>query len=580
MTVRRRLLRYAQPYLGRFGWACLAMTGVSAINGLGILLLKPIVDEVFIAKDLRMLALAVAGVPLLVALKAAASYIQNYLMSWIGQRVSQQIREDLFRHLHLLPLEFYSGLRGSDVLSRVTGDLTLVQSALTALPVYLIRDSLTVLFLVSSLFMLDWRFALLTVLGSPLSLAALWVLSRKMRAASRQSQIAVDRLHHRFQESVQGMMTVKAFNYEAGATEKFQEENESFFQPMMRYLRATALMNPLLELGASVMVAAVIWFGGREVINGRMTPGAFFAFMGAMLAAYAPIKNLARVNAEGQRAWASAERLFQILDEKTAVPRKRMPGFQRLNAGIRLEGVGFRYPGARNWALRGLTLEIPKGARTAIVGPNGCGKTTITKLLLRLHDPMEGRITFDGVDARELDASSIRARAGLVSADAVLFNDTVFQNLALGRKVVTLSEVEAAVRAVGASEFVANLPEGYQTTLGDWGFSLSFGQRQKMAIARMLLKDPDIVVLDEATAHLDGSAREEVLAALDKALAGRTVVTIAHDLASVAPAHRIYVLNGGSLAESGTHTDLMESKGLYRRLFELQSAARDSAEAS
>lgn len=579
MTVRRRLARYVKPYLPRFGWACLAMVAVSAFNGLGILLLKPIVDEVFIAKDIRMLALAVAVVPLLVALKAVASYIQNYLMSWIGQRVSQQIREDLFRHLHLLPLEFYSGLRGADVLSLVTGDLTLVQSALTTLPVYLIRDSLTVLFLIASLFKLDWRLALLTLLGSPLSLAALWVLSRKMRDASRQSQIAVDRLHHRFQESVQGMMTVKAFNYEEGATDKFQEENESFFQPMMRYLRATALMNPLLEIGASIIVAAVIWFGGREVIRGRMTPGAFFAFMGAMLAAYAPIKNLARVNAEGQRAWASAERLFRVLDEKTAVPRKRMKDFRNLESAVRLEGVGFRYPGSRTWALRGLNLEIPKGARTAIVGPNGCGKTTITKLLLRLHDPIEGRITFDGVDARELDASSIRARVGLVSADAMLFNDTVFQNLALGRKIVTLSEVEQAVRAVGAEEFVTALPEGYQTTLGDWGFSLSSGQRQKLAIARMLLKDPEIVVLDEATAHLDGPARTDILAVLNRALAGRTVVTIAHDLASVAPADRIYVLNGGSLAEFGTHTELMASRGLYRRLFELQSVARDSAEA-
>ncbi len=579
MTVRRRLSRYAKPYLGRFGWACLAMIVVSAFNGLGILLLKPIVDGVFIAKDMRMLALAVAIVPLLVALKAVASYIQNYLMSWIGQRMSQQIREDLFRHLHLLPLEFYSGLRGADVLSLVTGDLTLVQSALTALPVYLIRDTLTVIFLTASLFKLDWRLALLTLLGSPLSLAALWVLSRKMRDASRQSQIAVDRLHHRFQESVQGMMTVKAFNYEEGATEKFQEENESFFQPMMRYLRATALMNPMLEVGASVIVAAVIWFGGREVISGRMTPGAFFAFMGAMLAAYAPIKNLARVNAEGQRAWASAERLFQVLDEKTAVPRKKMASFNTFKSSVRLEGVGFRYPGARAWALRGLDLEIPRGARTAIVGPNGCGKTTLTKLLLRLHDPVEGRLTFDGVDARELDASSIRARVGLVSTDAVLFNDTLFQNLALGRKVVTLSEVEQAVRAVGAEDFVTALPEGYQTMLGDWGYSLSSGQRQKLAIARMLLKDPEIVVLDEATAHLDGPAREDILSVLNRALAGRTVVTIAHDLASVAPADRIYVLNGGSLAESGTHTELMASKGLYRRLFELQSAARDSAEA-
>ena len=580
MTPSRRLRHYAKPYLGRFGWACAAMVCVSAFNGLAILLLKPIVDEVFIAKDLRMLALAVAGVPLLVAFKSVATYIQNYLMSWTGQRMTQQIREDLFRQLHRLPLEFYSGHRGADVLSRVTGDLTLAQSALTTLPVFAIRDSLTVIFLIASLFKLDWRFALLTVLGSPLSLAALWVLSRKMREASRQSQIAVDRLHHRFQESVQGMMTVKAFNYEDGATEKFMEENDSFFQPMMRYLRATALMNPVLELGASILVGAVIWFGGREVIRGRMTPGAFFAFMGAMLAAYAPIKNLARVNAEAQRAWASVERLFQLLEETPAVPTRRLPALAGLKQSVRLEGLGFKYAGASSWALRGLDLEIPKGARVAIVGPSGCGKTTLAKLLLRLHDPAEGRLAFDGVDARELDAGSVRARVGIVTADAALFNDTVLQNLALGRKVVTLSEVERACRAVGAAEFIEALPEGYQTMLGDWGFSLSSGQRQKLAIARVLLKDPDLVILDEATAHLDAPAEREVLAALETALAGRTVVTIAHDLGPVAPADRIHVLNAGALAESGTHAELMRAGGLYRRLFDLQSASRGSAEAA
>jgi|CXWL01.1.fsa_nt_gi subfamily B ATP-binding cassette protein MsbA len=579
MSVGRRLSRYLRPYRARFAWACAAMVAVSAFNGLAILLLKPIVDEVFIAKDLRMLALAVVAVPLLVSLKAAASYIQNYLMSWVGQRVTQQIREDLFRHLHLLPLEFYAGLRGADVLSKVTGDLTLAQGALTTLPVYLIRDTLTVAFLIASLFKLDWRFATLTVLGSPLSLAALYVLSRKMRQASRQSQIAVDRLHHRFQESVQGMLTVKAFNYEEGATEKFREENDSFFQPMMRYLRATAMMNPLLEVGASIMVTAVMWFGGREVIQGHMTPGAFFAFLGAMFAAYAPIKNLARVNAEVQRAWTSVERIFQLLDEKPSISRKRAPAFLGLRQQIHFEGVGVRYPGARTWALRGLDLEIRKGSRTAIVGPNGCGKTTAAKLLLRLHDPLEGRLTFDGINAQDLDAGSIRSRIGLVTADAALFNDTVLQNLVLGRKVVTLSEIERACRAVGAEEFIAALPEGYQTMLGDWGFSLSSGQRQKLAIARMLLKEPDVIVLDEATAHLDGPAEREVRAALATALAGRTVITIAHDLASVAPADRIFVLNAGTLAESGTHSQLMAARGLYHRLFELQSAARDAGSA-
>jgi len=578
MTIRRRLARYAKPYLGRFGWACVAMVAVSAFNGLGILLLKPIVDEVFIGKDMRMLALAVAVVPLLVALKAVASYIQNYLMSWIGQRVTQQIREDLFSHLHALPLEFYTGRKGADVLSRVTGDLTLVQAALTTVPVYLIRDTLTVLFLTGALVHLDWRFAALAVLGSPLSLAALYVLSRKMRESSRQAQIAVDRLHHRFQESVQGMLVVKAYNYEPGATEKFREENESFFQPMMRYLRATALMNPLLELGASVIAALIIYFGGREVILGHMTPGAFFAFLGGLMAAYAPIKNLARINAEGQRAWTSVERLFHLLDEKTSAPKRRKPDFPGLKAAIRLEGVGFRYPGTRSWALKGLDLEIMKGARTAIVGPSGCGKSTLARLLLRLYDPTEGRMLLDGTDAREYDAASIRVRAGLVTSEASLFNDTVFQNVALGLKVVTLSEVERACQSVGAHAFIEALPEGYQTLLGEWGFSLSAGQRQKLALARVLLKDPEFVVLDEATAHLDGPAEKEVLSALETVLAGRTVVTIAHELRAVSGADAVAVMSGGAVVERGTHTELMRAQGLYRRLFDLEAAVRPAAE--
>lgn len=577
MSVSRRLRGYLKPHRTRFAWAGLAMVLVSAFNGLSVLLLKPIVDRIFIAKDLTMLWMMVGLVPLLVILKSAASYVQNYLMRWVGQRVTQQIREDLFRHLHVLPLEFFSGGRGTEVLSRVTGDLTLVQAALTTLPVYLIRDSLTLVFLVVAMLELDWRFAALALLGSPLSLAALYVLSRKMRESSRQAQIAVDRLHHRFQESVQGMLVVKAFNYEPGATEKFQEENESFFRPMMRYLRATALVTPLMEVGASFVVAAIIYFGGREVILGHMTPGAFFAFLGALVAAYAPVKNLARTNADLQRAWIGAERLFRLLDEKPEAPPALRPAFPGLEASIRFDGVGFRYRGAAAWAVRGLDLEIARGSRLALVGPNGCGKSTLARLLLRLHEPQEGRLLLDGVDARDYDAASVRARVGFVPSEAVLFNDTVFQNVALGRRVVTLSEVERACRAVGAAGFIEALPEGYRTLLGDWGFSLSAGQRQKLALARVLLMDPELVVLDEATAHLDGPAEKEVQAALQALLPGRTVVSIVHELRAAAASDRIAVMSAGAVVETGTHAELMSSGGLYRRLFELEDAARPAA---
>jgi subfamily B ATP-binding cassette protein MsbA len=578
VKILRRFAVYLEPHAGRCGWAVAAMAVVSAFNGLSVLLLKPIIDRLFIAKDLAMLWLVVAGVPLLVILKSIASYAQNYLMSWIGQKVTQQLREDLFRHLHFLPLEFYSGRRGADVLSRVTGDLTIVQAALTTLPVYAIRDSLTLAFLAVAMVKLDWRFAGLAVLASPLSLAALYVLSRKMRESSRQAQLAVDRLHHRFQESVQGMLVLKAYNDEPGAIERFQEENDAFFQPMMRYLRATALTAPLLEVGASAIVAAILYFGGREVILGRLTPGAFFAFLGGLVAAYAPVKNLARTNADLQRAWASAERLFNLLDEKAAGPKTRRPDFPGLRESIRFEGVGFRYPGARSWALRGLDLEIPRGARTAIVGPSGCGKSTLARLLLRLHDPEEGRLLLDGADARGYDAASIRARAALVVDEAALFNDTVFRNVSLGRGVVTLSEVERACRAAGAAEFVEALPEGYQTLLGDWGFSLSAGQRQKISLARAILRDPELVVLDEATAHLDAASEREIRTALETLLAGRTVVTIAHDLRAAAGADRIAVMSGGAVVESGAHAELLAARGLYRRLFDLQAAERPAAE--
>jgi subfamily B ATP-binding cassette protein MsbA len=312
MTTPARFWEYLRPYRRRFAWAVAAMCAVAAFNGGVVLLLKPIVDRIFIARDLRMLWLAVAAVPLLMAGKTAVSYAQNYLMSWIGQSVTQRIREDLFRSLLGCPPSLSESRQAAEILSRVTNDLAIVQTELVSVPLYLIRDSMTLVVLSMSLFYLDWRLALLALAGTPATAVAFVVLSRKMRRYSLQSQAMMGRLTDRFEGSLRGLLVDQAPG--SAALEGFRAENAVFFGHMMRYLRATALAAPLMDLCGSLAVAALLYFGGREVIAGLMSPGAFFAFLGAFYSAYAPIKNLARTNSDLQRALASGERIFELLD--------------------------------------------------------------------------------------------------------------------------------------------------------------------------------------------------------------------------------------------------------------------------
>jgi subfamily B ATP-binding cassette protein MsbA len=315
MNVPARFWAYLRPHRRRFAWAVAAMCAVAAFNGGAVLLLKPIVDHILIARDMRMLWLAAAGVPLLMAAKTAVSYAQNYLMSWIGQSAAQDIREDLFRRLLESPQELSRSGQGADVLSRVTNDLAVVQAVLVSVPLYIIRDSMTLVVLTGALFYLDWRFALVALAGTPATAVAFVILSRKVRRYSLQSQAMMERLTDRFESSLHGLLSPHEDRGEA-SLEAFQKENAVFFGLAMRALRATALAAPLMELCGSLAVAALLYVGGREVIAGQMTPGAFFAFLAAFLSAYAPVKNLARTNADLQRALASGERIFELLDRR------------------------------------------------------------------------------------------------------------------------------------------------------------------------------------------------------------------------------------------------------------------------
>lgn len=573
MNVINRLLPYLKPYRSRFFQAGAAMVFVALSNGAVAFLVKPVIDGIFIYKDNSALWLVTLSVPLLFALKSTTSYVQNYLMSWIGQRGAQQLREDLFTHLHTLSLEFHGDKKSGEILARVTNDLTLVQSMLQFVPLYLIRDFLTVIVLVSVLFYQNWKFALVALGIIPMVAILIVILGRKMRDASAKSQAIMGDIYQRFQESLQGMLVIKAYNYEKGAIKKFQVENQSFFNQMMRYLRATALSGPLMEFLGSLIIAALIYFGGREILLGRMTPGEFSAFLTAFFLAYAPVKNLGKLNSELQRGLASADRIFQILEEPPTIVDKPGAGvFPGLKKAIHFENVNFRYPSRELPALDGLDLTVRRGETAAVVGPSGSGKSTLVQILLRLYDPDQGAVLLDGKDLREYAIHTVRSQIGLVTQETVLFNDTVFANIVIGRPDVKKEDVVRAAQTADAHQFISSLPQGYDTVLGDRGMRLSGGQRQRLAIARAVLTNPPILVLDEATSNLDSSSEAEVQRALERLMGGRTVIVIAHRLSTIQGADRIHVISQGRIAESGTHRELLARGGIYKRLRDLQAS--------
>ncbi len=578
MTSFQRLKPYLKPHLARCGEACLVMFAVAALNGAMVWVVKPAVDYVFINKNEAMLWGVVILIPVIFFLKMLATYTQSYLMAWLGQKVTQQLREDLFCHLHELSMDFYWKSKSGDVLSRLTNDLTRLGDALQFVPLYIVRDTMTVIVLLGVMFFIHWQFALTALIAIPVAAAVLGILGRKLRQAGRKSQEITGEIYHRFQESLQGMLVVKAFNYERGAIAKFRQENDSLFSQMMRYFRATALSGPLMEFLGSLIMAAVVYQGGKEIVGGRMTAGSFFTFLGSFFAAYAPIKNLSQLNASLQLGLAASERIFAVMDEKPSVADR--PGaviFQRLQKGLAFEGVSFRYPSRELWALRQVELSIKPGEVVAVAGPSGSGKTTLVHLLLRLFDPSAGRITIDGQDLRGYTLESLRERIGLVTQDTILFNDTVLGNVALGKPNASREEIKKALSVADALDFVMAMPQGLDTPLGDRGVALSGGQRQRIAIARAVLKDPSFLIFDEATSNLDMASEKSVQEALEKIFPGRTVLIIAHRLSTLQKADRIAVLHHGELAEIGSHAELLSRGGVYAALYKFQQLGSTAA---
>ncbi len=568
----RALIEYLKPYKGRLVQAAVSMIILAAIKNAVIYISGPVIQGVFVNKDMHMLHLIVIALPGLFLLRMLVEYANGYLMSWVGQRAVQDIRADLFTHIHRLSIEFYWRKRSSDVMSRVINDLNNVQSTVQFIPLYGIRDVLTVVSCVALLFYINWKLALVSIIVLPLIAAILNVLGKKMRKASAESNVIVGEISHKFQESLQGITVVKAFNYEEQAIAKFKVSNDAYFSKMMRYLRATAMSGPIMEFISGMVLIGIVYMSGRAIFNGTMTTAQFFSFLAAYVTAYVPLKNIANMNSKLQQGMAAWERIYQILEEKpTVVIKDSTKNIEKLDGKIEFRDVNYKYPSRDTQVLKDLSFVINPGEVAAFVGPSGSGKTTIIHLLLRFFDPISGRVEVDGHDMLDLDTTDLRAHMGLVTQDTILFDDTVYKNITIGRPGATMDEVMDACKAADAHAFITSMPQAYETVLGERGVKLSGGQRQRLAIARAIIKRPKILLLDEATSNLDTASEQAVQGAIERILGGRTVIMVAHRLSTVRNADKIFVLRKGELAETGTHEELLKLGGIYKGLYEAQT---------
>jgi ATP-binding cassette, subfamily B, bacterial MsbA len=481
-------------------------------------------------------------------------------------------------HLQTLDLAFFNGQRAGQIVSRVTADVTLVRGSVTDAVRSLFQDSTTLLVLIVTAVYLDWFLALLAILLFPVAGLPIITFSRKLRQNARRQQEATARLNSMLHENIQGNRVVKLFDraeYEAG---RFHAQDEKIFHLYMRssFLRSL----PTTEVLAGCAIAGIIWYGGASVIADPSQKGSFFAFLAAVVFLYDPFKKLVRTNYTIQQGLAGAERVFALLDTKPAVADR--PGARDLEGvrqGIRLEDVGFAYEPDRP-VLQHIDLEIPAGHVVALVGTSGGGKSTIADLIPRLYDVTSGRITIDGIDVRDLTLESLRHHIAVVTQFTFLFNDTVRANIAYGDTTADAARIEAAARAANAHDFIAALPKGYDTGIGDLGVRLSGGQRQRLAIARAILKNAPILILDEATSALDTESEGLVQEALERLMTNRTSLVVAHRLSTVRRANRIVVIANGGIVESGAHDDLLATGREYRRLYELQFGEPEPGDSS
>ncbi len=568
-----RLARdFMRPHLPRVLVAFLLMGAAAGSTALRAWLMQPVLDRVFVGREASWLLL-IAGAALAIALvKGIADYGEAVLMNRIGQRVIADVQIALFARLMRADLAYFHAHPSGTLISRFTSDAVLLRNAAANVLAAIGKDALTVIFLVGVMFYQDWLLALVSFFVFPVAIHPIVGIGRRMRRVTANTQAEMGQLTTLLSQTFQGARLVKAYGMEAYEESRAAALFERLYALIDRATRTRSHASPMMETLGGIAIAVVILYGGHQVIAGARTPGAFFSFVTALLLAYQPLKSLANLNASLQEGLAAAHRLFQVLDVEPTI--RDMPGARPLRVAggeICFDQVRFGYsPGAV--ALDGVSLIVPAGRTVALVGASGAGKSTILNLIPRFFEVEDGGIAIDGQDIRAVTLTSLRAAIAIVAQEVTLFDDSLRANIAYGRFGAAMEDIEAAARAAGIDGFIRELPEGYDTQVGEHGVRLSGGQRQRIAIARAMLKDAPILLLDEATSALDSESERQVQTALRTLIRGRTTLVIAHRLSTVQGADLIHVVDRGRIVESGRHAELLARNGLYARLYALQFA--------
>ncbi len=565
-----RLLNYIRPYTKTIITAIFCIVVAAGSNLYVPWIIKDMIDKVLAEKDMEMLNYISIGIVVVFLIRGIFYFGQSYLVSYVGQRVVIDIRGQLYRKFQRLPLAYYDQHRTGEMMSYISNDVAALQNAMVDKLIELITEISVFIGSLAMMFYLDWKLSLLTFAVVPMVGQAMKVFGRKLKRSGTMIQERMADMTAMLQESLSAVRVVKSFVREDHEIKRYDQENERNFEAAMLNIRLMSMLTPTVEFLAALAVTVIVWFGGYEVVEGRITAGALVAFLTYAVNLANPVKRISRAFGTMQQALAAADRVFALMDLPEPIADKpEAKPLPKVTGRVEVNNVSFGYS-EENLAVKNISFEVKPGQMVAFVGPSGAGKSTIASLLPRFYDVTEGSIIVEGLDVRDVTLGSLREQIGIVPQETMLFSGTVWDNIRYGRLDATDEEVVEAAKAANADEFIRQLPDGYDTKLGERGVNISGGQRQRLAIARAILKDPQILILDEATSALDTESEKVVQAALDRLMVGRTSFVIAHRLSTILGADRILVLDHGEIVEDGTHEELLGKGGLYSNLYNIQ----------